>query len=273
METAELIESLRSEGSLLADAAERAGSEAEVPTCPEWRVRDLVRHTGTVHRWATAFVAEGLDRPRRAASPPDLDGAELLEWFREGHARLVDALLAAPDDLKCWAFLPAPSPLAFWARRQAHETTVHRVDAEAALGGPGALAQPWDRLTPIGPAFALDGIDELLSGFHARERSAVRSATPRTLRVRTTDAEDASEAADAKGATGAWTVRISGDPLRADRAADGEERAEAADCEIAGPAARVYLALWNRLPLESLEVAGDAEVARLWRETSAITFG
>ena len=27
-------------------------------------------------------------------------------------------------------------PLAFWARRQAHETAVHRVDAESALGAP-----------------------------------------------------------------------------------------------------------------------------------------
>ena len=32
---------------------------AAVPTCPEWTVRDLVRHLGGVHRWATGHVAGG----------------------------------------------------------------------------------------------------------------------------------------------------------------------------------------------------------------------
>ncbi|MGP3927447.1 maleylpyruvate isomerase family mycothiol-dependent enzyme [Streptomyces sp. 8N616] len=253
METEKLIEVLRAEGSLLADAAERAGTDAEVPTCPGWRVRDLLRHTGTVHRWATAFVAQGLTRPRRPDPEPELDGAALLEWFRDGHRTLVDTLLAAPDDLECWAFLPAPSPLAFWARREAHETAVHRVDAEAALGGTaGGMA------TDIATGFALDGIDELLSGFHAHERSRVRSATPCTLRVRTTDRADAA---------GVWTVRLSDGPPRTERTDAGP-----ADCEISGPAADVYLALWNRLPYEDLDVNGDAGPARLWRHTSAVVF-
>ncbi|MER6443505.1 hypothetical protein ABT275_45720 [Streptomyces sp. NPDC001185] len=40
--------------------------------------------------------------------------------------------------MTCWTFNPArvPSPLAFWTRRQAHETAVHRYDAEAATGRP-----------------------------------------------------------------------------------------------------------------------------------------
>jgi hypothetical protein len=57
METAEFIETLREDGELLADRAEQAGWDAEVPTCPQWRVRDLVQHVGAVHRWAVGFVA------------------------------------------------------------------------------------------------------------------------------------------------------------------------------------------------------------------------
>ena len=58
-----------------------------------------------------------------------------------------------------------PSPLAFWARRQAHETAVHRYDAQsAAPGGPPAPAGAFD------PAFAADGVDELIMGFAARRR-------------------------------------------------------------------------------------------------------
>ncbi|WP_330284479.1 maleylpyruvate isomerase family mycothiol-dependent enzyme [Streptomyces sp. NBC_00588] len=245
METAEYVETLDREGRLLAAAAEAAGVDAKVPTCPQWQVRDLVRHTGMVHRWAAAFVAEGHTSYHPDGGLPDLDGDALLTWFREGHRQLVDTLATAPVDVECWHFLPAPSPLAFWARRQAHETTVHRVDAEAARGGVGS---------EIAAGFAADGIDELLRGFHARRRSRVRSDEPRVLRVRATDAEDA-----------VWTVRLSQEPPAATRDATG-----AADCEVAGPAAQLYLSLWNRQPFP--DVTGDAALAALWREKSAVTW-
>jgi uncharacterized protein (TIGR03083 family) len=90
------------------------------------------------------------------AKPPPPD--DLLDWFVEGHAALVAALRAAPADLDCWSFLPAPSPLAFWARRQAHETAIHRADADSARG----VIPSYD------PHFAADGIGELLGGFYAR---------------------------------------------------------------------------------------------------------
>ncbi|WP_267243370.1 maleylpyruvate isomerase family mycothiol-dependent enzyme [Streptomyces sp. PR69] len=246
METAELIKSLVREGQLLAGAAQAAGTAAAVPTCPGWTVRDLLRHTGMVHRWATAFVAEGLTEFRPGDGEPDLDGEALVEWFREGHGLLVAALSEAADDLECWTFLPAPSPLAFWARRQAHETAVHRADAEWARDGkPG----------PVAAGFAADGIDELLGGFHARSHSRVRSEEPRVLRLRAVDTGDV------------WTVRLSAEPPRAERTDDGP-----ADCELSGPADQLYLTLWNRLPLTAVSVTGDAGLAELWRERSAITW-
>ncbi|MFD9792864.1 maleylpyruvate isomerase family mycothiol-dependent enzyme [Streptomyces sp. NPDC059070] len=247
MDTAELINTLDREGRLLAGAAASAGPDAPVPTCPDWRVRDLLRHTGTVHRWATGFAAEKLTGFRPPAEEPGLDGAELLDWFRAGHSALVTALREAPEDLECWHFLPAPSPLAFWARRQAHETTVHRVDAESALGGP---------VTAPEAGFAVDGVDELLRSFHAREKSRVRTRTPRTLRLRATDS----------GAV--WTVHLSDGVPRTVRDDDGP-----ADCELTGAAHELYLALWNRAPLSSVALAGDASLAELWRTNSAITWG
>jgi uncharacterized protein (TIGR03083 family) len=232
METAEFIQTLNREGLLLASAAERAGPDAKVPTCPDWQVRDLLKHTGTVHRWARAFVAEG--HP---------DGGELLAWFREGHRLLVDTLGSADPGLQCFQFLPAPSPLAFWARRQAHETAVHRFDAEAARGGTPEV---------LGRDFAADGIDELLRGFHARAKSGVRTDEPRVLRVRASDTDGA-----------VWTVRLTQEPPAAEYGDAGD-----ADCEVSGPAARLYLALWNRLPFP--RVTGDVSVAGLWREKSAV---
>ena len=78
MKTAEFLQALETEGRLLAAAAEEAGTEAKVPTCPEWQVRDLLRHTGAVHRWAAAYVAEQLTERRPLVEPTDLDGAELI---------------------------------------------------------------------------------------------------------------------------------------------------------------------------------------------------
>ncbi|MEU2250800.1 maleylpyruvate isomerase family mycothiol-dependent enzyme [Streptomyces sp. NPDC019224] len=250
MKITEHIQTLAAEGSLLADAAGEAGPGAPVPTCPDWRVRDLLRHTSMVHAWAAAFVREGHTSYVPDAGEPELDGPELLAHFREGHRLLVEALENAPHDVECWSFLPAPSPLAFWARRQAHETTIHRVDAESARGG---------ALSPVDAAHALDGIDELLRGMHARPKSRVRTETPRTLRIRTTDTDTV------------WTVRLSAEPPRAVRE---ETPAEAlvVDCELSAPAETLYLTLWNRLPLTALTVTGDEDLARLWRDNSSITW-
>ena len=51
VEIAEQIAELRDQGARLADAAERAGLQAAVPPCPPWLVKDLLRHTGHIHRW------------------------------------------------------------------------------------------------------------------------------------------------------------------------------------------------------------------------------
>ena len=54
MEIATHIDALRTQGELMALAAGAgAGPDDPVPSCPEWTVRDLVRHLGGVHRWAT----------------------------------------------------------------------------------------------------------------------------------------------------------------------------------------------------------------------------
>ncbi|WKE73115.1 maleylpyruvate isomerase family mycothiol-dependent enzyme [Streptomyces sp. WP-1] len=247
MQTVDFLHALDREGQLLAAAAERAGTDAKVPTCPEWQVRDLLRHIGAVHRWATGFIAEGHTGPRPIGEAPDLAGAELVAWYRDSHRLLVDTLAAAPADLECWTFFPLSgrSPLDFWKRRQAHETTVHRYDAEAARGGAPS---------PIAADLAADGIDELLRGFHARSRSGVRTTEPKALRVRATDA----------GPDAVWTVQLGpdGPPVTSGQTAGD------ADAELFGPADQLYLALWNRAPVP--EVSGDRSLADLWRETSSI---
>ena len=254
MEPKEHIERIRRDGGLMADAAARGGPDVQVPTCPGWTMRDLVIHTGGVHRWAATHVRERLaapidvDRPEDAAGPLPGDG-ELVGWFRDGYAGLADTLERADPAADFFAYFPAPSPLAFWARRMAHETGMHRADAEAALGA----------VTPFPAEVAVDGIDELLLAFLARPRRRLRSAEPRALHLRAAD-------------TGAsWLVRI-GPEAPAISRDDGAEGAEGADTTVSGTASDLFLLVWNRRHAEGdgIEVRGDAGLLTLWRDAVRI---
>jgi uncharacterized protein (TIGR03083 family) len=244
MDTTEHLATLEEQGRALALAADKAGLDADVPTCPRWTVRHLLGHLGMVHRWAASHVREGRaihGQPALAKAPAD----GLLDWYVEGHAALVSTLRRAPADLDCWTFLAAPSPLAFWARRQAHETAIHRADAEAALGS--VPDYPTD--------VAADGLDELLCGFMARRRGRLLAARPCTLLVAPTDAP------------GRWHITVGPDARQVRR--DGELPA---GCTISGPATDLYLALWNRIPAGPPTVTGDPAVLELWHTRATVTW-
>jgi uncharacterized protein (TIGR03083 family) len=268
------VGALRRQGELLVGAAQRAGLAAEVPSCPGWAVRDLLKHTGYVHRWAAGFVAQGLTTPVGESEEEILSqgpaDAELPGWFREGHAALVRALGSAGPDLNCWAFLAAPSPLAFWARRQAHETAIHRVDAEraastanqpASAAGPPAgaagAAAPEDG-TLFDPAFAADGVDELLMGFLAR---GIRRGSWAGL-----DGSLAIHADDGTAGGADWLIAGGTDAPSVSRGTGP------ADCDVAGLASELYLMLWNRGPADRLRVTGDPAILATFGRTLQITW-
>jgi uncharacterized protein (TIGR03083 family) len=244
MDTSALIDAGEEQGRALAVAADKAGLDAAVPGCPEWTVRSLLGHLGGVHRWATTFVREGLAATADGRRPtwPEPPEHDLPEWYVSGHAALVAALRAAPPDLDCWTFLPAPSPLAFWARRQAHETAIHRADGEAAAGSVAEF--PAD--------LAEDGLEELLLGFLPRPGGTLRADPPRTLLVAATDTG------------GRWHVTVGPEGRQVHR---GDAPAQ---CTLRGRATDLYLALWNRDPAQQPEVEGDPSVLRMWRELARI---
>jgi uncharacterized protein (TIGR03083 family) len=168
----------------------------------------------------------------------------LVEWFRDGHQRLVEVLSKADDTLECWSFLPAPFPRAFWARRQAHETAIHGADVASASG---------ERID-FRTDFAVDGIDELLLGFFARRGGRLLADPARTLALRATDA----------GPGDAWTMRIGPQGREVDR---GDAHG---DLLIEAPASDIYQLLWNRRGTDGLELTGDQAVLDLWREKAQV---
>ena len=241
METADYVDALRREGPLLAGAAGAAGLDATVPSCPEWTVRELVRHQGGVHRWALAIVSGPRTEPwdveldEVVGSWPD--DPDLLEWFLEGHGALVTALAQAEPDLACWTFLRAPSSVAMWSRRQAHETPIHRVDAELARGGP---------VTAVEPPVADDGVDELLRCFITRPGRGLVADPARVLGVGCLDTP------------GSWLVRIGPSGVETSLGTGP------ADCTVTGSATDLYRALWHRKSANALTVDGDRGVLDLF---------
>lgn len=233
--------------------ADRAGLEAAVPTCPDWTLRDLVAHQGMVHRWATALLRglraedpEMWQREGRAQPDP-------LSWLGSGAAELILTIRRSPDDLRAPVFLnDAPGPRAFWARRQCHETTMHAVDAQAAaLGRPPEAAEVgW-----IGEDLALDGLDELLTGFLTRRRERLRTDQESTLLLAPA------------GAGSWWQLSLGPHPVRTTRHAGTlpAELADRADWMLTGPPVELYLRLWNRGSPVLPEVDWPHAAAVTWR--------
>jgi uncharacterized protein (TIGR03083 family) len=237
------LDELELHGIALAEAADAAGLAAPVPTCPGWEMRNLLAHIGMVHRWAAGIVRGEPDAKRHSDFPAPEVG--VVEWFRDGHTALVAALRAAPADLEAWAFMSAPSPLAFWARRQAHETAIHRADAESALGAVPAFATD----------FALDGISELLGGFLTRRGGKLKADPGFVLRVAPADADES------------WTIAVG-----SDGATVSTEEHGPADCTISGSASALYLDLWNRSTPRSVTLSGDPHAMELWRDLATVSW-
>jgi uncharacterized protein (TIGR03083 family) len=245
------LEALGRSGAALAEAAAAAGLDAKVPTCPTWDVTKLVTHPGMVHRWAAANL-RGEDGHDTAASVAEARAAaSLLDWYAEGLAALVDTVRAAPEDAEAMVFLrDAPPPRRFWARRQAHETTIHGVDAVAARRRRWPAAADVD----LDPALAADGIDELLMGFITRGRGGLHAAEPYTVLVRADD-------------TGhAWTLRIGEGPIVTTPGGTGRP-----DAAISGTAVQLYLSLWNRS--DELTTEGRPDLLAEWRRQIRIRWG
>jgi len=240
LDPAGFLTTLRADAEKAAVAA-TTNLDAPVPSCPDWDVRALILHLGRVHRWVGGMVRErAQERPERFPAKP-VEGEDLLAWFRTGADELVEALGNVDPDEKVWNW--GDGTAKFWHRRQAHETAMHRWDAQSAVGEP----------TPIDAALAADGIDEVLEMLPATLAGKDLGAGE-TLHLHATDRE------------GEWTVTFAPDGLKVDR---GHGKGDAA---VRGTASDLLLWCWNRIGADApgLETFGDAAILERWRENSKI---
>lgn len=253
------VAALTAAAARLAERAAAAGFDAAVPTCPRWTVADLVAHQGIVHRWAASNLRlDGANIPSKTEILQDVPTEGLLAWFRVGVDELLDTFAATPPDVAAMVFLnDARAPRAFWARRQAHETTIHSIDALAA----GLGRYPTAEEAGVDHDLALDGIDELLRGFFTRGRSGLAEDRPLRIAVQPTDAD--------RG----WLLHARPEGIVTDRVTHGvppttAPGGSAADAVFSGTAAQLYLGLWNRGT--EITSAGRTDVLDRWHQVQRV---
>ena len=226
---------LAHDGGRMADLA-RGDLDAPVPTCPEWNLKDLLEHTGQVHRWQTEACrvdAGGFpDVTTMQATPAD--GQSLAEWFQEGVDAAVATMQAVGPGEPRWTWAkPQGGDTSDWYfRRVAQETLVHRIDAELAAGD----------VSDVDATLAADGIAEMFEVFVPLTGGRPVGGTGETVHLHATDADSE------------WLVTLQPDRIDAAR---GHAKGDAA---LRGAARDLLLTVWGRDPFDDVEHLGDDAV-------------
>lgn len=233
-------------------ALEECEPTAVVPSCPDWTATDLAWHLGVeVQDFWRHVIEHRPDPPDDYREPPrPADPRAVLAMFDERHGPFLDALQAARPDAPAWSW-SRERTVGFTMRRQALEALVHRVDAEQAAG---------IVVTPVDPALAADGVNEVLDVFYGGDPPWA-----------TFEPDDAlvSVVLDDVGDT-CWVRlgRVTGDHPRTGDAVDEDDLRVVAPPDeppgavVRGGAADVLLWLWDRRDRTGIDVEGDEEVVR-----------
>jgi uncharacterized protein (TIGR03083 family) len=227
-------------------AAYRSNPGGRVPWSDRWTVRSVARHVAGSHR-AVALILS--DRPTadfaQAAAMPrvEADDPAFPAWFAAKTEDLLAQCRAVPPTAACWA----PHPLlagtgAYWTRRIAYDTLVHRWDAEAGAG----IAGP-----AMAPEVAADAVDEVLDVGLRVTRAVAGSPAGPAIRLVCTDTPrtwhlDLAEAG---------RLTIHAEPIDV-------------DVTVRGTAEALLLGIWRRIDIAGGEVEfdGDRSVVTRWAE-------
>jgi uncharacterized protein (TIGR03083 family) len=235
------VGAIRREGAAFVEAGRICGVDAPLDSCPGWTVADLCSHVGRLHRWAAEVVeARPADPTRRWTALEYPEGPALVDFVADGYPLLAGVLDGAAPDEPCWTWTDDRS-VRFWARRQAHELAVHRWDVQSAAG----------TTAPIERELAVDGLQELFDILPFRPGGSP-TGNGETIHLHCTDS-----AVDGEGE---WLVRLAPDGVSV-----VNEHAKG-DVAARGSASDLLLMMWGRIPVDAVEVFGDASLLERWSD-------
>lgn len=231
----EYVDAVAREAAGIVDVIRRGDPDTRVPTCPAWSLTDLAAHIGAFCVWSHV-LCEGTGRPKPPfAEQPAEGGPTTADWLDGLLGPLVDELRATPPDTEVWTWVTVDKSARFIARRAAHELSVHRYDAQLALGEP----------KPIDAPLAADGIDEMFLMRNDAETAAPHVGSGETMHLHTTEG-------------GEWMVTLAADRI-------GIERAHGkGDLALRGDASDIELLLYQRPTMGEVERFGDSGVLDVW---------
>ena len=133
---------------------------ARVPACPDWDAGDLLWHLAEVQWFWSKMIGQRPAGPGADLVHPERPAGHdaLLATFDEYSAGLVSALEQADPVEVAWSWATEQT-VGFSFRRQAHESLVHRLDAEQTAG----------QVTALDPTLAADGVAEALDVMYGGE--------------------------------------------------------------------------------------------------------
>ncbi len=154
MDQSRYLECLAADHGDLRDAAASVELTTPVPNCPGWTMGDLVFHVAEVYLHKVTVMRTG-EWPERWPPPGAAEQAKLPLLGRAYGELIAEFRTRQPTDPTPTWYDPDQT-VAFWIRRMAQETVVHRIDAEQAAGLP---------VTTVPGDLAADGVDEVLKRF------------------------------------------------------------------------------------------------------------
>ena len=206
-----------------------------VPSCGDWTLEALIAHCATVWTFVRSSITAGARvDPATIARP----SGSLSQWHADAFSALTDLMTERAPDAEAWTWDPQQQSMSFWWRRMAHEATMHRWDAESALG-----------ITPaaIAPEFAVDGVDEIFDVYVRLRRPDGFAGSGETVHLHATDAD------------GDWVI------TRTPVGMAVERTHAKTDVAVRGPAQDLLLFVWGRIDPERLEAFGRTDLLEEWQ--------
>lgn len=211
------------------ETTRRADPDVRIPWLDPWTVRSLVVHISRIHHWAAAQARQ------QEQTPLGRGPFDIVALYESCASELRATLTELEPGARAWTLLDDGLPpgeltgtVAFWHRRQVHETLVHLWDLRTAVG----------EELEVGDELWLDCLDELVTVMH-----------PRQVRLRRIE-PPAARVMFAPAGTDVL-LEVQGAP------------AGAPEAVVTGPAEALALIAWGRLGLDAdgVDVRGDRSAA------------